>query len=80
MINLSKESKLSREDVIKKALEYWGPGGYGLTVTQQAETYAAFEGAGGGVEVVARTRDGKTEVEILSREWDSQATSFLDKI
>ena len=38
------------------------------------------QNAGGGVEVVARTRDGKTEVEILSREWDIQATSFLDKI
>ncbi len=80
MINLSKMSKLSREDVIKKAVGYWGPGGYGLTVSHQEEGYASFEGGGGGVEVATREKDGKTEVDIMSREWDIQAKDFLGKI
>lgn len=80
MINLSTVTKLSQKDVVKKAVEFWGPGGYGLEIKEQADTYALFEGGGGGVEIVTNATDGKTEVDIASREWDYQAQEFLSKI
>ena len=80
MINLSTMTKISQQDVIKKAVEFWGPGGYGLEVKDQQEGYASFEGGGGGVEVVANVKGGKTEVDVASREWDYQAQEFIGKI
>jgi len=80
MLNLSKTSKLSQEEVLAKAKEFFGPGGYGLEITEEATGYVAFEGAGGGVEVIV-TPDGKmTSIEITSREWDIQAREFVTKI
>ena len=52
MPKIATKTKLSPEEAIKRAVEFFGPGGYGLEVKEQSTDCAYFEG-GGGVEVTA---------------------------
>ena len=82
MVRLGKESRQSPQDVLEKAVAFFGPGGLGLAVQQRSEQSVSFEGSGGYVTITAsRTEKGdRTEVDIESREWDYQAQQFLGKI
>lgn len=80
MINLEVKSKLNPEEVVKRAVNFFGPKGYGLEVKEQSESCAYFEGGGGGVEVTACKKENETSVELQSREWDFQIKEFIDKI
>jgi hypothetical protein len=80
MLRLSAITKLSPEEAVKRAVQFFGPEGYGLEIKEESETGASFEGGGGGVSVSASTEDGKTTVELASREWDYQIRQFVKKI
>ena len=80
MINLSVKTKLSPEEAVKRAVEFFGPGGDGLEIKDQSETCAYFEGGGGGDDVTACTEEKGTSVELASREWDYQVQEFARKI
>jgi hypothetical protein len=77
MISLSKESKLKPEDVIKKAVAFWGSKGYGLTIQEQDACSVALEGGGGGVNVSAAATAKGSTVDVEAREWESQAKDFM---
>ena len=74
------ESKLKPEEVIKKAKEYFGEGGLGLSVTDRDPCCAYFEGGGGHVSVTASEGDSKTQVDLETREWDYQVEKFMGQI
>ena len=76
MLNLNVRTKMKPEEVVKKAVKYFGPGGYKMKVVQQTENGAEFEGGGGGVRVTARTDDKGTSVDLETREWEYQVTEF----
>ena len=80
MINLATITKVGSEEVLRRAVEFFGPGGYGLEVKEQSDSCAYFEGGGGGVEVTACTDEKETSVEVSSREWDYQVKEFMGKI
>jgi len=80
MLNLETTTKLSPEEAIKRAIKFFGPGGYGLKVTDESANYVSFEGGGGSVQVAAFIKDKKTSVELMSREWDYQVREFVRKI
>ncbi len=80
MLKIVTKTKLSPEEVIKRVVEFFGPGGYGLEVKNQAPGCAYFEGGGGGVNVTACTEEKGTSVELESREWDYQVKEFIRKI
>jgi hypothetical protein len=80
MIRLELKTKLSPEEVIKRAVAYFGPGGYGLEVKENYKNHAYFEGGGGGVTISTSVKDKKTSVEIVSKEWDFQVQGFAEKI
>ena len=80
MLKIAAKTKLSPEEAIKRAVAFFGPGGYGLVVKNQQPNCASFEGSGGGVEVTACVEEKGTSVEIESREWDYQAREFVRKI
>ncbi len=80
MLKLSKASKLSPEEVIKRAVKYFGPEGYGLEVREQSDESAYLEGGGGSVSVTACTEGKETSIELVSREWDYQVKEFLGKL
>ena len=77
MISLTKDSKLKPEEVITKAISFWGPKGYGLTIQDQEACSVAFEGGGGGVNVSAAAAAKGSTVDVEAREWESQAKDFM---
>jgi hypothetical protein len=80
MLSMNTKTKLKPEEVVKKALDFFGPGGYGLTVTNQSDTCISFEGGGGGVDI-STCADGKeTSVDMETREWEIQIKDFAAKI
>jgi hypothetical protein len=80
MLRLASKSKLSPEEVIERAIIYFGPKGYGLTIKKQSSAYVRFEGAGGLVEVTSSSEKKGSSLEVLSVEWDIPAKEFLTKI
>jgi hypothetical protein len=75
-----KESKLSPDKVMEKALEFFGPGGLGLEVKDQGEGCATFEGGGGHVFVQVCEGGKGSEVDLETREWDYQVKQFMGRI
>jgi hypothetical protein len=80
MMKISTKSKHSPEEVIKRAVKYFGPEGYGLKVNDEGECCAEFEGGGGEVRVSATAEKKGSTVDVESREWDFQSREFLEKI
>lgn len=80
MIHLGKESRLSPQKVLGKAVEFFGPGGAGLEVKEQDEGCARFEGGGGHVLVRVCEGEKGAEVDLEAREWEYQAKQFMGKI
>ena len=80
MLKMATKTKLSPEETIKRAVDFFGAGGYGLEVKEQDDTHACFEGGGGGVDVSACAEEKETSVELVSREWDYQIKEFIGKI
>lgn len=82
MILVGKESRQSTAQVLERAVDYFGPNGVGLEITQQDDSHVQLRGGGGYVAIrVQPQRDGgTTEVEIESREWEHDAERFLEKI
>ena len=80
MLKLNTRTHLKPEEVVKKAISFFGPGGYGMKVTDQNTGCASFEGSGGGVFITACT-DGKgTSVDMEAREWEYQIKEFARNI
>jgi hypothetical protein len=77
MIRIEKSVKAAPDAVLRKAKNQFGSEGLGLTVSDAQETCVEFSGGGGFVSVTACRDNGKTQVEITSREWDQQAKSFM---
>jgi hypothetical protein len=80
MLKMSAKTKLEPSEVVRRAVAFFGPGGYGLEVKDGAAGYVCFEGGGGGVEVIASAEGKRASVELVSREWDYQVKEFLGKI
>ena len=84
MLKLNVRTKSKPEEVVKKAVkkavEFFGPAGQGLKVTEQSDTCAYFEGGGGGVEVSVCSDDEGTSVDLETREWEYQVKEFARKI
>jgi hypothetical protein len=77
MLKIATNTKLSPEDAIKKAVEFFGKTNYQLKIIDQTNSSVSLEGGGGSIEIVACQENGKTNVEFLSREWDSATKEFI---
>jgi hypothetical protein len=82
MLSLEAKSKLKPEEVIERAVKFFGPDGYGLEVKSQDACCAEFTGGGGGVEINAEAgAKGKgSTVNLETREWEYQVKEFATKI
>lgn len=80
MLRIATKTKLSPEQAIKKAIDYFGPQGLKLELKEQTDTAANFESPLGHVSVSACAQDGKTTVEFISSEFDYQVKEFIKKI
>jgi hypothetical protein len=70
VLRIASESKLKPEEAIKRAVKFFGPGGYGLEVKDEGNCCATFEGGGGHVHVSASASKKGSSVELESSEWD----------
>ena len=80
MVRIEKHIKMKPEDAINKAVEFFGPKGYGLKVYESGPLCAKFEGGGGSIQVTTCAEDRGATVEIVAQEWDAQAKEFMGKI
>jgi len=77
MINLEARTRLTPEEVASRLKKFFGKGGLGLEVTEEAPQCLTFEGGGGYVTANFCQDDGETRVTLASQEWDHQAKEFL---
>jgi hypothetical protein len=80
MIKVSKESKLKPKEVIKRAVAFFGPKGYGLELKEEDKCNAYLEGGGGSVRVSVATTQKGSSVDVEAVEWEYQSKEFLGKI
>lgn len=74
------ETELSPEEVLEKAKAYFGEGGMGLTLAEEGECCLTFEGGGGHVTVSVANGEGKTDVDLITREWMYDVREFIKTI
>ena len=81
MEKISTETKLAGDELVKKAIAFFGEDGFGLEIENQDANSITFKGGGGGVVIEYFPGEkGKTNVDLTSREWDFQVSQFLEKI
>jgi len=73
------ETNKSPEEIIQQAVNFFGKDGVGLEVTDRSPCCASFEGGGGHVSVTVNQGE-KTEVELVTREWDYDVKRFVRQI
>lgn len=80
MLRMEAKTKLSPEQAVKKALEFFGPKGLGMNVKEETPTCVYLEGGGGEVQVTACEEGKVTKLELVSREWDNQLKKFARRV
>lgn len=81
MARYSVETRESPEEVIQKAVGYFGGEGLGLSVGTEDPCCVTFEGGGGHVSVAAsQEEEGRTTVELETREWDYHVKRFMAQV
>lgn len=75
------ETRRAPEEVLARARAFFGAGGeLGLAEAPSGPGSVTFAAPDGGVNVSARRVDGKTEVTILSREYDDWVERFVREL
>jgi hypothetical protein len=72
-------TKLTPDQLIEKAVAFFGEDGVGLDVIEHSPCCARFAGGGGHVSVTVAAGE-KTEVELVTREWDYDVKRFMREI
>lgn len=80
MLRISRESRLSPDEILFRASSYFGKGGEGLEETERGSCCISFAGGGGYVTVSVSEEDQHREVNVESREFEYQARRFLSSI
>lgn len=77
MLSMTKQSKLKPQDVIKKAVTFFGAKGLGLIVKEEDNCSVYLEGAGGGVRISATEVKKGSHVDVETTEWELQVKDFM---
>jgi hypothetical protein len=80
MARYTVETKLDPEEVIRKAVAYFGQGGLGLETIEENPCCVHFQGAGGHVAATAYKEGKRTTLELETREWDRQVREFMQRL
>ena len=73
-------TKLSPQEAIAYAKDYFGPQGVGLEVTNEEGMCLILQGGGGHVAVTACPGEKKTTLELETREWDYPVRQFMTQV
>jgi hypothetical protein len=77
MLRISKQSRLSTDEIIAKASGYFGKGGEGLDETERGGCCISFSGAGGYVTVTVSEQTNQREVGVKPESLSTRPSSFL---
>jgi hypothetical protein len=80
MLNLEVTTKLSQEEVSKRARDFFGKGGLGLEAAEKNPQCPSFEGGGGYVTVTMCAEGNKTKVTLVTQEWEYQVKEFASSL
>jgi predicted glycoside hydrolase/deacetylase ChbG (UPF0249 family) len=76
MLNLEVTTKLSQEEMIQRLKKFFGKGGLGLDLTEEAPQCLTFEGGGGHVTATMCSEAGKIRMNLVTQEWENQVKKF----
>ena len=77
MLNISRKTSLSSEEIKQKTKDFFGPKGLKLELTEEESDCLTFIGGGGYVTATIRPEEGKNIVEIVTNEWEYQVKEFI---
>ena len=77
MIRIAKTSRLTTDEIIRRASTFFGAGGEGLEQISLQNCCVSFAGGGGHVSVFVADENTHRTVEVESREFEYQAKRFL---
>jgi hypothetical protein len=80
MLNLDVKTKVSQEEVVKRLKKFFGKGGLGLDVTEEAPQCLTFKGGGGHVTATLCPEEGKTRINLVTQEWENQVKKFASSL
>jgi hypothetical protein len=80
MTNLDVRTKLKQGEVIDHLKKFFGKGGLGLEISEETLQCLTFEGGGGYVTATLCPEEGKTRINLVSQEWDSQVKKFASSL
>ncbi len=80
MLNIEVKTNLSQEEVTKRLKKFFGGKELGLDLKEETAQCLTFEGGGGFVNATLCSEEGKTRVDLVTREWEYQVKQFASKI
>jgi hypothetical protein len=80
MLRISKQSRLSPDEILAKASRYFGKSGEGLDETESGPCCISFSGVGGYVTVTVCDKGNEREVDVETREFEYQVKQFLGSL
>jgi hypothetical protein len=77
MIRIAKQSRLNAEEIIDRAVEFFGEKGEQLDERDRSRCCINFEGGGGYVAISIVEESKRRTVDVETREYEYQAKRFL---
>lgn len=82
LLRMGAKTNLSPQEVLNKAISFFGEQGAGLELVQQQPNAVQFVGGGGHVQItVSQAENGKqTEIDLQTRDWEYDVKRFLRQL
>jgi hypothetical protein len=80
MIRIAKTTRLTSDEIIRRASTFFGQGGEGLEQTSLQDCCVSFAGGGGHVTVFVADEKTQRTGDVESQEFEYQAKRFLESI
>ena len=77
MLNISKETTHSNEEIKQKTKAIFGDKGLKLELTDEGPDCLTFTGGGGYVTATICPEESKNRVDVVTQEWEYQVKEFL---
>jgi len=78
MIRIAKQTQLKPEDIIVKAVKFFGKEGEQLEENERTPCCVSFEGSGGYVTISVAEESKLRSVDVEAREFEYQAKRFIE--
>lgn len=80
MLKLEIHTKLSPQEAIERMKTFFGKGGLGLEMTDEASQCLNFEGGGGFVTATVCPEEKATRIDVETQEWEYQVKKFSSSL